>query len=512
MLFNSFEFILVFLPVVVTGFYLIKGLGRKKWSAAWLVIASLFFYAWWRFEYLYLLLLSIGVNYLIGYWLSVMAKGSQRKQLMLAGVSFNLLLLGYFKYADFFLESIAGALGNNHDALNIILPLAISFFTFQQIAYLVDAYEGKVRQYGFINYCLFVSFFPQLIAGPIVHHREMIPQFIRNKAAPLDWSNISVGIAIFSLGLFKKVIIADNLALDATPVFSKVDAGYAVTFFEAWQGALAYSLQLYFDFSGYCDMATGAARCFGIRLPINFNSPYQARNIIDFWRRWHMTLSRFLKDYLYIPLGGNRKGRARRYLNLMTTMLLGGLWHGAGWNFVIWGGLHGLYLCVNHFWQALTGHLSIPSIIRKPGRVAGELLTLLAVVFAWVFFRAETLSGAVLMIEGLTGVNGVVIPAKYFERWGDFAVVLAGQGVDFREVDGLNTLSDFFIIIALWPVVRFLPNVYSMLDRYNPVVGELDKPLFRIRLGWGTGLLLAVIFTLALQSLNSVSEFLYFQF
>lgn len=292
---------------------------------------------------------------------------------------------------------------------NIILPLAISFFTFQQIAYLVDAYRGEAREYSFLHYSLFVTFFPQLIAGPIVHHKEMLPQFAKNSTYKFHFSNFNIGLTIFIIGLFKKVVLADSIAIYSTPVFASADAGNNITFFEAWGGAIAYSLQLYFDFSGYADMAIGLAKMFGINLPLNFNSPYKSVNIIEFWRRWHMTLSRFLKDYLYISLGGNRKGS--KNLNLLLTMLLGGLWHGASYNFVIWGGLHGIFLIVNHGWQQFR-HKVLNHDLKKSSK-AGTLFsigfTFLSVTVAWVFFRAESLQGALLIIEGMAGVNGAIL-------------------------------------------------------------------------------------------------------
>ena len=295
-----------------------------------------------------------------------------------------------------------------------MLPLGISFFTFQKIAYLVDAYRGEVRAGGFLSFALFVTFFPQLIAGPIVHHSEVIPQFGQKSTYRPNLDNLSMGIGIFVLGLAKKTVLADSIATYATPVFRAAQAGADPTLFEAWGGALAYTFQLYFDFSGYSDMAIGLALMFNIRLPINFNSPYKATNIIDFWRRWHITLSRFLRDYLYIPLGGNRHGVARRYANLMLTMLLGGLWHGAGWTFIVWGGLHGIFLVINHFWHAL-GVGSATTSGARPGSdgSAARTITFLAVMVAWVFFRAEDFDAATRILAGMAGLNGVQLPASY---------------------------------------------------------------------------------------------------
>ena len=312
MLFNSYIFIFVFLPVVLIGFHWIGKQGRHRIAIAWLVGVSLFFYGWWNPAYLGLILFSILFNYSVGVLLGGRARQLHKKPILIFGVTINLLLLGYFKYANFFVDNFNNVIGSDIVLDHIILPLAISFFTFQQIAYLVDAWNGETHEYNFLHYCLFVTFFPQLIAGPIVHHKEILPQFASNNIYSLYSTNIAVGFTIFVFGLFKKVVLADGAGLYATPIFLSADAGIQLTFFEAWGGALAYSFQLYFDFSGYSDMAVGLARMFGIMLPFNFNSPYKAASIIEFWKRWHMTLSRFLKEYLYIPLGGNRKGEVRR--------------------------------------------------------------------------------------------------------------------------------------------------------------------------------------------------------
>jgi len=293
-------------------------------------------------------------NYVIGRSLNKTCnnkgKGFSRKSILIFGVILNLSLLGYFKYADFFIENINIAFSVNAESLNLLLPLAISFFTFQQIAYLVDSYRQETKEYDFLNYALFVTFFPQLIAGPIVHHKEMMPQFAKTRNKVKSYRNIAMGLFIFSIGLFKKVVIADTFAVWATNGF---DVATTLNLFEAWATSLSYTFQLYFDFSGYTDMAIGLALLFNIRLPVNFNSPYKATNIQDFWRRWHITLSRFLRDYVYIPLGGNKKGSFRTYNNLMATFVIGGLWHGASWAFIFWGFLHGLALTVQKLWSKL---------------------------------------------------------------------------------------------------------------------------------------------------------------
>src|SRR3954467_8051783 len=395
MLFSSYAFLFQFLPAVTLSYAIARRVSPR--CGIWaLAFASLIFYGAWKPVYLLVLLASIGGNF----WLGLrMEDASRRRRIGTLGVVLNLALLAYFKYTDFIFDSLGALTGTPLPFVNVVLPLGISFFTFQQIAYLVDVMRGAKVERDLVSYTLFVSFFPHLIAGPLVHHAEMIPQFKRartSRSAVLA----ARGLAMFAAGLFKKVVIADNLAQFVTPVFAHLDAGGGVSTQWAWLSTLAYTFQIYFDFSGCSDMALGRALMFGIRLPVNFRSPYKATSIIEFWRRWHITLSRFLRDYLYIPLGGNRLGGQRRYANLMVTMLLGGLWHGAGWNFCIWGGLHGLYLCVNHLWRGWHGEPKRAGLIAK---AAGWIITFFAVVIAWVFFRAKTAAGAWQMVGSLFG-------------------------------------------------------------------------------------------------------------
>lgn len=412
MLFNSLEFIFIFLPIVLIGFYAIGAIQQYRAALAWLVSASLFFYSYWNPAYLGLLIFSLLFNYATGIILSSKHKS---RVILSFGVTVNLGLLGYFKYTNFLIDNINLLLDNSFNFSHIILPLAISFFTFQQIAYLVDTWRNQTHEYNFIHYALFVTFFPQLIAGPIVHHKEMLPQFINKHIYQPNISYITAGLAIFIIGLSKKILLADTLAPHADKIFNAAEAGITLSLIDGWGGAITYALQLYFDFSGYADMAIGLALMFGIHIPINFNSPYKSSNIIEFWRRWHITLSRFLKDYLYIPLGGNRKGSLRRHTNILVTMLLGGLWHGAAWNFVIWGGLHGIYLVINHLWHHLRFNLLQQDSTKSSNisRLLSTFVTFLLVCITWVFFRAETLDGALLMIKAMTGSNGL-IPADYY--------------------------------------------------------------------------------------------------
>ncbi len=399
MLFNSPEFIYVFLPMVLAVYWLAVKSNRTQLCILVLVAASLAFYGYWKPVYLLLFLVSVAGNYFISLRIFAARAARAKRRLLALGVLFNLGLLGYFKYAMFVVENAALAVGASWQFGTILLPLAISFFTFQQIAYLVDCRKGDVAPPSASRYLLFISFFPQLIAGPIVHHYQMLPQFENLAKKPDRLFLFLIGAAFFFAGLFKKVVLADSIAVYADPVFDVVASGAAVTILDAWAATFAFGFQIYFDFSGYSDMAIGLALLFGIRLPLNFNSPYKAASIIDFWRRWHMTLSQFLRDHLYIPLGGNRHGAGRQLTNMMIVMLLGGLWHGAGWGFVLWGGLHGCFLVINHMWRRLCPQLVIPG-------PAGMAMTFLAVMFAWVPFRAETWDATLAMWQAMFGLSG----------------------------------------------------------------------------------------------------------
>src|SRR4051812_1297994 len=401
MLFNSASFVFVYLPITWIGYLLAQRLPWARVGIAWLALASLVFYGYWNPAFVPLLAVSILLNYAAGRALEAGLSGppGRRKRLLVAAVAVNLLALGYYKYANLISSSVGALTGTVTPVFDVLLPIGISFYTFTQIAYLVDAYSGKRPEKSFVAYVLFVTFFPHLIAGPVLHHAEMMPQFLREQRA-VRFALALEGLLFFACGLAKKVVIADSVAPAANRAFLLAESG-TLGFVDSWFGALAYTTQIYFDFSGYSDMAIGLALLFGIRLPLNFNSPYRAASIVEFWRRWHMTLSRFLRDYLYIPLGGNRQGPARRHVNLMITMLLGGLWHGASWTFVAWGGLHGAYLVVNHLWSSARARLW-PG--RSPGRlslIAGTGLTFVAVVGAWVFFRAASFGGAANMLRGM---------------------------------------------------------------------------------------------------------------
>lgn len=515
MLFNSYGFIFLYLPATLLGFFWLARISNV-FASAWLSLASVFFYGYWNPAYVGLLLCSIVCNYIFGMWIaktgnqvSGIKNGASKKQLLIVALTANLVLLGYYKYANFFVGSINSIASIEWSLGQIMLPLGISFFTFTQIAFLVDTYQGKVKEYNFIHYLLFVTYFPHLIAGPILHHKEMMPQFARASTYRFNYENLSVGLTVFFIGLFKKVIIADGLSVYVGPVFSA--AGVQLTFIDAWGGALCYSLQLYFDFSGYSDMAIGLSRMFGVVLPLNFHSPYKSVNIIEFWRRWHMTLSRFLRDYLYIPLGGNRHGIPRRYLNLMVTMLLGGLWHGAGWTFIVWGGLHGFYLCVNHGWHSLRrmlGHnLAAPPSMRVPA----VLLTFLAVTVAWVVFRADNLDTAMALLKAMAGMNGFILPDAWLTKWGQTGQWLAQHGVPFGATNDLIMGGAINWIWISLLIVWFAPNTQQIMAGYTQDVAVSGKALLW-QPTFGAALIVWLLGFIAIINLNKQSVFLYFQF
>lgn len=484
MLFNSYEYILLFLPLTLLIYFSINRAGHYTAAKVWLVLASWFFYSYWNPAYFPLLIASTLVNFSIG---TLLGKSKWappvRRWVLIAGLAFNLGLLGYYKYADFFIRDVNGVTGSEIPLLHLILPLGISFFTFQQIAFLVDTYRGESREYRLTNYALFVAFFPQLIAGPIVHHREMMGQFEEADKKRWNSENVARGLFIFMIGLAKKVLIADTFAVWATYGF---DTAASLTLLEGWITSLSYSLQLYFDFSGYTDMAIGAALMFNIVLPINFFSPYRSLSIQDFWRRWHMTLGRFLRDYIYIPLGGNRASELATYRNTMITFLLGGLWHGAGWTFVFWGFLHGLALVINRLWQKLG--LTMPNWLAW-------LITFNFVNAAWVFFRAESWADAIKVLQAMAGLTGTALPASLASSMG----WLSTAGVSFQAaLLGGNLLTAIPAVIVFMIVVLTLRNSIQLKDSF--------------RAGWLTAAITIILAVASILSLTRVSEFLYFNF
>jgi D-alanyl-lipoteichoic acid acyltransferase DltB (MBOAT superfamily) len=500
MLFSSYAFLFQFLPATALAF----AAARRHSPRAGIMVlagASLFFYGAWQPVYLLLLIVSIAVNFALGLR---MEDPLRRRAIGTFGVALNLAVLCYFKYTNFVFDSLNTLTGAPLPFVNIVLPLGISFFTFQQIAYLVDVIRGAKVERDIVSFTLFVSFFPHLIAGPLVHHAEMIPQFKRGRTGR-SAVLAARGLAIFAAGLFKKVAIADNLAQFVSPVFAHLDAGGGVTTPWAWLATLAYSLQIYFDFSGYSDMAIGLALLFGIRLPVNFRSPYRAISIIEFWRRWHITLSRFLRDYLYIPLGGNRLGEQRRYLNLLVTMLLGGLWHGAGWNFLVWGGLHGVYLCINHLWRAWRSGKADASPTGLAAKGVCWAITFFAVVLGWVFFRARTADGAWQMLGGLFGFeagSSAYVPSGIL-RLMDLPV-LVGE-------ERLLLIGGGAVALGL-AIALALPNVPQLFGYREYRHAPEKAGLLRWRPNGVWALVTALALAISLFGMWQRLEFLYFQF
>jgi D-alanyl-lipoteichoic acid acyltransferase DltB (MBOAT superfamily) len=510
MLFNSFAFIFLYLPITALGFFVLARRSQTL-AAGWLGLASIVFYGIWDYRYIPLLLASIVFNFAAGYAIGN-ARPPWRKRMLSGAVVGDLLLLGYFKYANFFVASLSAVTGGDPLHLDVVLPIGISFFTFTQIAFLVDTYQGKVKEYKFVHYVLFVTYFPHLIAGPVLHHKEMMPQFASRKTYLPSAENFAIGITVFVIGLVKKVLIADNVAPLANPIFVP---GAHPPLIEAWVGIMAYAMQLYFDFSGYSDMAIGLSRMFGVRLPLNFNSPYKAENIVEFWRRWHMTLSRFLRDYLYVPLGGNRYGLLSRYRNLMLTMLLGGLWHGAGWTFVLWGGLHGLFLVANHLWHSVRNLLGWTRSFGLPGKVISRGITFLAVLMAWGFFRAPDMATALDVLSGISGLNGLSVPAwtqanlAWLAETGLHVRFEGIKWIDFGSV-GVPIL---FLAIAL---ALFAPNTQEIVPDAapNPLPENAGSPHGRIawKPSYRWAIFVSLGFLACVLNLNHVTEFLYFQF
>jgi alginate O-acetyltransferase complex protein AlgI len=499
MIFSSWQFIFAYLPLTFFVYFWLNNQRLIVLGKVWLVMASLFFYAYWDIRYLPLILGSIFLNFALGTGLTQGFQQSvervqkpykdvNRKAVLVTGIAANLLLLGYYKYTDFLIENVNAVFGTGCELQHIVLPLAISFFTFTQIVYLVDSYRGETADYDLLNYSLFVTFFPHLIAGPIVHHRQIMPQFLSHWTLTKRISNILKGLFIFSIGLFKKAVIADSFAVWADAGF---DGEQRLNFFEAWATSLSYTFQLYFDFSGYCDMAMGASLLFNIWLPINFNSPYKALNIQDFWRRWHITLSSFLRDYLYIPLGGNRCSKYRTYLNLFITFVLGGLWHGATWMFVIWGALQGCALVIHRVWKGF--HRPMPPALAW-------LFTFIFVNIAWVFFRAKTFDDAKRVLGGMV----------------DFYSIF-GNEVVFAPTSDLawgGWLSDFLIKILPTSLIGQLPVYFAIVAAFVIVqqknsIEMVNGPINIRRLVYSVGLFsVAMHFTLGQTS----SVFLYFNF
>jgi alginate O-acetyltransferase complex protein AlgI len=507
MLFNSDVFLFEFLPVVLIGFFLAKRFAGARPAQIWLALASVVFYAAGGPNLLLPLCASILANFFIGRALARRFAGGRSTSALLAlGIAFDLGLLGYFKYADFFLANLH-ALGLTMTAIGIALPIGISFYTFTQIAFLVDAARGEAEEYDFGRYALFVTFFPHLIAGPIVHHKEMMPQFAPERIAERKFDLLPQGLMLFAIGLAKKVLLADSFATLARPVFDSASVA-PPDFVSAWGATLSYTFQIYFDFSGYSDMALGLALMFGIRLPVNFLSPYRSTSIIDFWRSWHMTLSRFLRDYLYFPLGGNRKGKVRRYLNLIVVMTVGGLWHGAGWTFVLWGLLHGIYLLINHAWRNLVG--AARAVFVPAG--AARLATLLCVAFAWVLFRSDSLGAARAVYAGLLGLNGIVISPDFLAALGyHHAFTFLGLRIAPGYFENALPWQIAAWCVAGFAIVWCLPNSME-LTGFAPAPARQSWLGFRMLPGYAIANALLLFVCVSTINSGAVSEFIYYRF
>jgi alginate O-acetyltransferase complex protein AlgI len=487
MFFNSHFYIFIFLPLTALIYFFLNRFRFLLAGRLVLLVASLVFYGWWHPAYVLLLLGSIGFNYLIG---GALISGLEGKKGLLShfqlalGVGGNILLLAYFKYADFFITNVNLAGGLKITLLQPLLPAGLSFFTLNQIGFLVDSWRGRIKEHHFFSYAQFVSFFPYILAGPIVRYGEVAPQLARQRNSLFDYRNASEGVFLFFIGLFKKVVIADSLAVWANQGF---DAAATLTFVEAWITSLSYTLQLYFDFSGYTDMALGTALIFNVKLPINFNSPYKSLNIQEFWRRWHMTLGNFMRDYVYIPLGGSKVPEVHVLGNLMITFLLIGIWHGAGWTFIVWGCMHGAAMIVHRIWKRFD--ILIP-------RPIAWFLTFGFVNGAWIFFRAKDLEDAMKVLKGMIGVNGFVLP-KFMEP---LIRVFFIQSVSFgNSLSGINGNDATLLVVS---VVLLLSVLFSNSNR----MAEAFKPDCT-RLSF-----IIVIAALSILYLGKYSEFLYFRF
>jgi alginate O-acetyltransferase complex protein AlgI len=518
MLFNSYEFIFIFLPIVVAVFFAL-GSASRAWALGWIIAASLFFYGWWRPLNVLIITPSVLINFVLARWLQRLNKQERRgaaQAVLMVGIAFNVAFLGYFKYSNFFVGTINDAFGTQMFLARVVLPLGISFITFQKIAFLIDVHAGRIEAFTLQDYFLFVLFFPQLIAGPIVHYREMMPQF-RRASCRFDKGNVCVGLTLFAFGLFQKVFLADNIAQFVTPLYQQATSGGGIPLLSAWIAAVGFTLQIYFDFSGYTDMALGIARLFGVKLPPNFNSPLRASSIIDFWLRWHMTLTRFLTAYIYNPLAlwltRRRAARGRAFVSernmgpgafsellmlpTMLTMLVSGIWHGAGYTFIVWGVLHGAFLTVNHAWRLFGTKLwrdkSSYSRFMQP---AGFIITFACVAASMVIFRSPNLTTASHLLQGMLGLHGIGLSG----------------GLGLKKIT-LWIVAAAFIAFAC-------PNSLQLLSEFEPALGWKsglrDGATAPTRFHWKPSLAWAVavaaIVAIGILNLGGQSEFLYWQF
>lgn len=506
MLFNSYTFLLLFLPLTLLGTWCLRNQSAPI-KVTWLILCSLFFYAYWSIPYLLFLFLSLGLNFFLAKKLAGFQNLQQKKKWLIGGIALNLLALGYFKYAAFLFESINYVLHLSLSLPSTMLPLAISFVTFQQIAFLVDHYRNQNTSLPALKYVLFIVFFPQLIAGPIVYFHTMINQYKKSTALLITAPSLAIGLSLFSIGLFKKVVLADSFAPFSDLVFLSATSP---SFLEAWGGALCYTFQLYFDFSGYSDMAVGLAKIFHIQLPYNFNAPYKANSLIDFWRRWHITLSDFLKQYLYIPLGGNKKGKLRQYGNLILTMILGGLWHGAGFHFLLWGALHGIALTLNHLWRALLCTYRLQALQKiRVYQIFSHLLTFAFVVITWVFFKANDCPTAFEIIKGLCGLNGFVLPEHYMQALQKIGLSSPLPFVQINTLPLFQGHKEMLAVLLGFTGIWFFPSTFNLFQK-NKQINQSITLIPATSFLWSS--LLACMTLLSLLKMNHVASFLYYQF
>ncbi len=482
MVFNSYIFVLFFFPLCLLGYFGLNHFGKYKLAQVFLLGMSLWFYGYFNVSYLFIIIGSVIGNYCV---YKLIEKNSRRwkKAIMLVGVVVNVGVLGYFKYMDFFIENINTVFRTDIGFLGIVLPLGISFFTFQQLSFIIDAYRGEIPNYSFLDYANFVTYFPQLIAGPIVTHDELVPQFLDKEKKRFQWDNFAQGMYLFTFGLVKKLLLADTFSDAVTYGFTTLDNLSAVT---AFLTMVSYTLQIYFDFSGYCDMAIGIGKMMNIDLPLNFNSPYKALTITEFWSRWHMTLTRFLTKYIYIPLGGNRKGRVRTYVNIMIVFLVSGLWHGASWNFVFWGACHGVFMVITR---------ACKRFFEKLHPAFNWILTFSFVNVMWVFFRAENFSQALTLLRALFSWNFSFDPIFIdLFRLAEIKKVLSVFRIE--ELYPPFIITGFFVLAFV--LILGCSNAYEKFQKFKPTVFRWLVTIF--------------LFTWCVFSFAGISEFLYFNF
>ncbi len=489
MLFSSPEFIFIFIPIVLLFAFIAQNYINKEANIFIIILSSIFFYGFWNISYVPLLLGSILFNFLIH-------KKIKDSRMLITGLIINISVLLFFKYTNFFIDNLSMILDKTFTKYNIALPLAISFFTFQQIAFIVDSYKNKTSKFSIHEYILFITFFPQLIAGPIVRFHQFIPQ-LQSKKLNISLENFSIGIVIFSIGLFKKIVLADQLGIVSDKVFLDSNQ-HTLSFFESWGGILAFTFQIYFDFSGYSDMAIGLGQIFGIKLPLNFNSPYKSKSIIDFWRRWHISLSSFLKEYIYIPLGGNKKGTFIKYLNILVVMIIGGVWHGAGWNFILWGFSHGILLILNHEINRKNIKIFLPTLAK-------QIITFLLVTITWVLFRAENILSIKNFYSGMIGQNGFYLDRR-LEKFLPFTsslIIFEGLHIGSFDLEGV-----FYIAVSIL--------IISLFANTNEIINKKEKSLINLNFDFNIrgSIYLATILFVSIQLMFNIpkTEFLYFDF